>query len=299
MGIRGVWTTFRRQFTAIEPLECPPYKIGIDMFSLVYTHRANLDELLELLLSWAAHGHTITCVWDGNAPKEKKEIIGQRRTVRESATEKKNDLETYLTDYKEQLSEADIQQINSAITSLSWQGWHMTGSIKRKIQDTLGPSITHTFAPGEADDILIDMTTSKTIDIVMSLDSDLFAMGAERIWRLLRVKGKWHLEDISVEAVCMSWKITLAQLQDACFLAGWDRCHLSTGGTHMQFDMALNRIKHYKTYQNVLHRFPPAEPLEEGAIQRLLVLKKESKARWQHIIRDRISSVAERSIPAS
>ena len=49
MGVRGAWTTFRTLFKCIEPLHLEPLKIGIDMFSLVYTHRANLSELLELL----------------------------------------------------------------------------------------------------------------------------------------------------------------------------------------------------------------------------------------------------------
>ena len=122
----------------------------------------------------------------------------------------------------------------------------------------------------------------------MTLDSDLFAMGAERIWRLLRIRGKWLTEDISVEAVCNDWKISLSQLQDTCFLAGWDRCHL-TGVSYMSFETALNRIKHYHTFSAVIDRFPPIEDVDSGTIERLMVLKNESKLRWQTIIRERIN----------
>ena len=286
MGIRGLWTTFRRQFSTIDPLDVPNERIGIDMFSLVYTYRANTDDLLTLLQSWSDHGHTLVCVWDGTAPKEKQEIIGQRRSVRESANEKKHDLETYLTDYGNQLSDTDIKHLKTAITSLSWQGWHMTGSMKRHIQETLGPSVTHIFAPGEADDVLIEMMADKTISIVLSLDSDLFAMGAEHIWRLLRIRGKWLLEDIYVEHVCTAVGISLAQLQDACYLAGWDRCHLN-GGTYMSFESALNRIKHYQSCETVLERFPLENTDTTESIGRLCTLKKESKCRWQQILRGR------------
>jgi 5'-3' exonuclease len=259
------------------------------MFSLVYTHRAHLDELLTLLKSWSDYGHTLTCVWDGVAPKEKQEIIGQRRSARDSAIEKKTDLEIYLADYGSQLSDTDIKHLKTAITSLSWQGWHLTGTLRRKICETLGPSIKHVYAEEEADDLLIEMSTTsngeKKIDLIMTLDSDLLAMGAEHIWRLLRIRGAWLTEDISVEAVCNEWGISLAQLQDACFLAGWDRCHVVTKGTYMSFEAALNRMKHYQQLIIVLEKFP--NDFDTAAMDRLLSLKKESRSRWQTILASR------------
>jgi len=290
MGIRGVWSTLRRSFKTTDPLESTTrYNVGIDMFSLVYTHRAHLDELLTLLKSWSDYGHTLTCVWDGVAPKEKQEIIGQRRSARDSAIEKKTDLEIYLADYGSQLSDTDIKHLKTAITSLSWQGWHLTGTLRRKICETLGPSIKHVYAEEEADDLLIEMSTTsngeKKIDLIMTLDSDLLAMGAEHIWRLLRIRGAWLTEDISVEAVCNEWGISLAQLQDACFLAGWDRCHVVTKGTYMSFEAALNRMKHYQQLIIVLEKFP--NDFDTAAMDRLLSLKKESRSRWQTILASR------------
>jgi len=285
MGIRGVWTTFRKSFSIINPLDCEPLKIGIDMFSLVYTHRVHLTELLELIKSWSDKGHVLTCIWDGTAPKEKKEIIGQRRSARESAMDKKDDLETYLSTFGDQLSDNDVKHLKTAITSLSWQGWHLTGTLKREIQEKLGPSVSHIYAPGEADDMLIEMSC-KNIDVILSLDSDIFAMGGQRIWRLLRIRGEWIIEDISVEAVCNKWNITLMQLQDACFLAGWDRCHL-TGTSYMPFDVAVNRIKFYLTWSAVLEKFPPEMAIDNEAVNRLNVIKKESKGRWQEILKAR------------
>ena len=291
MGIRGVWSTLRRSFKTTDPLESNTrYKVGIDMFSLVYTHRAHLDELLALLKSWSDYGHTVTCIWDGAAPKEKQEIIGQRRSARDSAIEKKEDLETYLADYGSQLSDTDIKHLKTAITSLSWQGWHLTGTLKRKIQEILGPAINHIHAEGEADDLLIEMlsrsaSAENKIDLIMTLDSDLLAMGAERIWRLLRIRGGWLTEDISVETVCNDWRISLGQLQDACFLAGWDRCHLVPRGSYMTFEAALNRMKHYQALTMVLEKFP--SDYDPGGMDRLLSLKRESKARWQEILRER------------
>jgi flagellar motor switch protein FliM len=47
MGIRGVWSFFHRLFSSVNPISIEPLTLGIDMFSLVYTHRESLDELLE------------------------------------------------------------------------------------------------------------------------------------------------------------------------------------------------------------------------------------------------------------
>ena len=285
MGIRGAWTHFRKLFHSIDPLKVECKKIGIDMFSLVYTHRTVLDELIELLKSWSLNGHVLICIWDGTAPKDKQEIIGQRRDARENAMDTKGDLVTYLEKFESELSEQDVQNLKSAIKSLSWQGWHLTGTLKREIQSKLGEHVKHIFSPGEADDMLLEMLDSKEIDIIMSLDSDLFAMGGEHIWRLLRIHSEWIIEDIFVESVCDKAGISLSMLQDACFLAGWDRCHLS-GGSYMPFEVAMNRIKYYGNLNAVLEKFPPAE-LDSEALERLKILKRESKVRWVKILNGR------------
>jgi 5'-3' exonuclease len=287
MGIRGAWTTFRKLFNSIDPLEVQSKKIGIDMFSLVYTHRTALDELLDLLKSWSSKGHTLTCIWDGTAPKDKQEIIGQRRNARESAMDTKSELEEYLEKFEGQLNEHDIKHLKTAITSLSWQGWHLTGSLKREIQEKLGEQVKHIYAPGEADDMLLKMLDDKEIDIIMTLDSDLFAMGGEHIWRLLRIRKEWIIEDIYVEQVCDKAGISLNMLQDACFLAGWDRCHL-TGASYMPFEVALNRIKHYGNLNVILEKFLSKDSVEQEALDRLKIIKKESKERWVNILKRRV-----------
>lgn len=286
MGIRGVWTLFRKLFNTINPLEVQiKYKIGIDMFSLVYTHRTALDELLELLKLWSEYGHTLVCIWDGTAPEDKKEIIGQRRNARESAMDTKNELEEYLEKFNGQLNENDVKNLKTAITSLSWQGWHLTGTLKKEIQEKLGSNIKHLYAPGEADDMLLNMLDNRDIDIILSLDSDLFAMGGEHIWRLLRIRKEWIIEDIYVEDVCNKSGISLSMLQDACFLAGWDRCHL-TGNSYMSFETALNRIKYYNNMNTVIEKFVECK-LEDEPLERLKIIKRESKDRWVHILNRR------------
>ena len=294
MGVRGVWTLFRHLFKGIDPLvldEKEKLKIGIDLFSLAYSHRSCLDDLLELLKSWSIQGgHQLVCVWDGVAPKEKQSIIGERRSIRDSATDKKKDLEVYLEEYGGQLNETDIKHLKTAITSLSWQGWHMTNKLKKDIQEKLGADIKHVFAEGEADDILLDMAFDKEIDVVLTLDSDIFVMGAPRIWRLLKVRGNWLIEDISVEAVCNNWGISLGILQDAAFLAGWDRCHTDgklDKGKFMEFETALARVKHYGSWKIVLEKVVTSEndSLFKEKEECLLKLKKESREKWLKLIK--------------
>jgi 5'-3' exonuclease len=283
MGIRGVWTLFKDLFNKIEPVKVNSLKIGIDIFNLAYTHKSSLDSLLDILVSWSSAGHQLICVWDGVAPKEKQAIVGERRSIRDSATEKRKDLEVYLEEYKGQLNDTDIKHIKTAITSLNWQGWHMTNKLKKDIQERLGPNVEHIFAEGEADDILIDMAFDKRVDVVVSLDSDLFVMGTPRIWRILRVRGEWLVEDISVEAVCNNWGISLGILQDAAFLAGWDRCH-TQGGTFMPFETALTRAKHYGGWKTVLEKVGGLDNTITEVQDILINLKKKSRERWLKMV---------------
>lgn len=287
MGIRGVWTLFRSIFKRVNPLHTDKLKIAVDIFSLVYTYRTHLDGLLDLIRVWSENGHTITCVWDGVAPKEKREIINERRNARDSATDKKHGLEHYLEEYGEQLSEEDKVQLNTAISSLSWQGWHLTSALKREIQEKLGPNVEHIFAAGEADDLLLDMAFSDNnkVDVILTLDSDIFAMGAPHLWRLLRVKNDWIVEDIYVEDVCNSWGISLGLLQDASFLAGWDRCLLK-GESYMMFNTSLARMKHYRVLDTVIEKFIP-DGVDQEAYERLVNIKSESKAKWIQLLKRR------------
>lgn len=279
MGIRGVWSCFKQHFQPIQPERLESQRIGIDMFSLVYTHRDSLDDLLNLIKGWGSK-HTVTCIWDGTAPKEKQEIIAERRSTRDTAKEKKGELEVYLAEHGSELAEDDIVKLNSAIENLSWKSWHLTGTLKKEIQVKLGPGIDHIFAPGEADDLLIEMTFNKEIDIVLSLDSDLFAMGSPRIWRLMK-KRSFFTEEISVEKVCNDWGISLSMLQDASYLAGWDRCH-PTAGEFIPFSKALSLVKFYGKLQIILEKNNIEATQESLAC--LKQLKAESKARWLKVL---------------
>jgi 5'-3' exonuclease len=258
------------------------------MFSLVYTHRESLDDLLNKLKGWSDYGHKITCVWDGTAPQEKQQIIEERRTNRNTAKEKKGELEEYLKEYGSELEAQDLTKIQTVIDSLSWKSWHLTGTLKKEIQATLGPDIAHVFAAGEADDVLIEMIFEKKVDVVLTLDSDIFAMGAPRIWRLMHQKGKWLIEDISVEQICNEWGITLSILQDASCLAGWDRCHPKgppKGQEFVPFSKALSLVKFYGKLNVVIDKNPEmAVSQGQEALASLKQLKAESKERWLKIL---------------
>lgn len=288
MGIRGAWSFFHKSFKTIDPTKLEPLIIGIDMFSLVYTYREMLNDLLGLIKEWSDSGHTIICVWDGTAPQEKQQIIEERRLNRNTAKEKKGALEDYLKEHGSDLESNDLVKIQSAIDSLSWKSWHLTGSLKREIQTTLGPDITHIFAAGEADDVLIELIFKKEIDIVLSLDSDIFAMGAPWIWRLMHQKGKWRIEDIKIEEVCNEWGITLSILQDASCLAGWDRCHPKghpTGCEFIPFSKALSLVKFYGKLNIVIEKNSEmAVSQSHEALLNLKQLKAESKDRWLKIL---------------
>lgn len=277
MGVRGVWAYFRRLFTPVH-LEGKK-TIGIDMLCLIYTYRTAIDELITFIKELQEAGYTILCIWDGVAPKEKQNILNERKSQRDISLEKKETLSAYIEQYGAELDERDLKSLSTAITSLEWQGWHLSYKKKREIQGALG-SMEHIMAEGEADDLLLDMAFSGKIDIVMTLDSDLFVMGAPCIWRLLLVGAKtWTLEQIEVEQICRLCNISLGDLQDAAYLAGWDRCHLS-GHVYMTFHKAIEHLK--TTGLDSLSLILDAE-----SHSRLLQIKSSTHALWKEIFKQR------------
>ena len=337
MGVRGVWTYFRRLFKRIHPGEIQALeskRIGIDMLSLIYTYKTLLDELVSFVIYLRDSGYEIICIWDGVAPKEKQEILIQRRAIRESTFKQKDTLTAYLEEYGSQLDETDIKNLTNAISSLSWQGWHLNSKKKQEIKDSL--PVQHVVAEGEADDLLLEMAFNGQIDIILTLDSDLFVMGAPHIWRLLQSNGllekvpkipngllekvpkipngllekvpkipnellekvpkipngllekacqnpkipknNWYIEDIHIESVCVQCGISLEHLQDAAYLAGWDRCHL-TGHSYMLFNNAIEKIRDLKL-QDILKVDPESH-------ERLLKIKSNTHINWKALLKER------------
>jgi hypothetical protein len=275
MGVRGVWAYFRRLFTPVR-LEGKK-TIGIDMLCLIYTYRTVLDELVAFIKELQAAGYTILCIWDGVAPKEKQGILNERKSQRDKSLEKKEALSAYIEEYGAQLDERDLKSLSTAITSLEWQGWHLSYKKKKEIQAALG-SMEHIVAEGEADDLLLEMAFSGKIDSILTLDSDLFVMGAPCVWRLLGTKP-WKLEQIEVERICRMSDISLGDLQDAAYLAGWDRCHLS-GHVYMTFHKAMEQLKTAD-----LESLPLILDAESHA--RLLQIKTSTHALWKEIFKQR------------
>lgn len=270
MGVRGVWTYFRSLFKHVDLDQLHQKKtIGIDMLSLIYTYRTLLDDLILFINELHAAGHTVICVWDGVAPTEKQAILKHRKSERDVSLEKKDTLKAYLEEYGNQLNEQDLKSLSTAITSLGWQGWHLSYKKKKEIQEAL-KSMEHTVAEGEADDLLLNMSFTGKIDIILTLDSDLFVMGAPCIWRLLRIKT-WIIEEIEIEQICKFCGISLGDIQDAAYFAGWDRCHLS-GSVYMPFNKAM---------------MGNHEVVDQESYARLLAIKANTHAEWKAIIKQR------------
>ena len=250
--------------------------IGIDMLCLIYTYRTLIDELIVFIHDLHAAGYVIVCIWDGVAPKEKQGILNQRKSQRDISLEKKENLSAYIEQYGAELDERDLKSLSTAITSLEWQGWHLSYKKKREIQEALG-SMDHIIAEGEADDLLLDMAFTGKLDIILTLDSDLFVMGSPCIWRLLRSDCKmWRLEEIDLETICRLCDISLGDLQDAAYLAGWDRCHLSAHA-EMTFHKAIEQVKLVGLEGEV----------DAESHARLIQIKSTTHAYWKELFRQR------------
>jgi hypothetical protein len=135
----------------------------------------------------------------------------------------------------------------------------------------------HIIAEGEADDLLLDMAFTGKLDIILTLDSDLFVMGSPCIWRLLRSDCKmWRLEEIDLETICRLCDISLGDLQDAAYLAGWDRCHLSAHA-EMTFHKAIEQVKLVGLEGEV----------DAESHARLIQIKSTTHAYWKELFRQR------------
>jgi 5'-3' exonuclease len=240
MGVKGLYSYLRpyRKSPQCEETFC----IGIDVLSLLYKFRGNLEQIETLFDLYISKGFTFVAVFDGKSPEAKQEEVSERRKKREEAQKQADELKLYLSsdssgvlDEKARgLLEKKIKQIEMG------EAWFVSKVLLKRFTELLQKKEIQIFkAKEEADDVLIHLMKEGKIRAVLSTDMDFLVLGADRIW----IPGD-TLEEIILSEVLDAEEITFQQLQDIAIL-----CRDST-----PTQRAFSWIRHYGTLENLVER---------------------------------------------
>jgi hypothetical protein len=187
MGVRGL-QSFVRQYsvprTLEELMEHPLRKqrIGIDISYYIYKWQGDIDRILEFIKSLYKNNHRIILAFDGRAEDGKQWEAQRRRTAREEELKSAQNIQDVL-ESADNISDEHRKELEQKVVEHQKRGWSISRdlrtNIKRRFYEEKIPMVK---AKSEADGLLASMCANDVLDIVISGDMDLLAMGAKKLW---------------------------------------------------------------------------------------------------------------------
>jgi hypothetical protein len=187
MGVRGL-QSFLRQYSnpkTIEDLLNPKsarLRIGIDISFYLYRWQGDVQKVLDFIRSLQTNQHQVLLAFDGRAEDGKQWEAQRRRDIRDQEMQSANKiLEILNTD--EDLTDDQRFLLERRAAEHQKKGWSLTREIRHTIKERLyEEKVPMVKAKGEADGLLAAACAKGDLDIVISGDMDLLAMGATHLW---------------------------------------------------------------------------------------------------------------------
>jgi 5'-3' exonuclease len=180
MGIKGLFTFLKRWEQPVDAKEAIKNKsVGLDIFWFIHQSKGNIAELQASLAVFLQYARIVHAVLDGyHVTEERREVLEERRDKRHQTIE-----------IIEEIMEAPIMEardqkiLERHMAQLKRQIWKPSRAYIDQIKNWLIDQGAAVHEPsGEADQTLIMMENLGIIDLIVTNDSDLIALGAELVF---------------------------------------------------------------------------------------------------------------------
>lgn len=185
MGIKGLFQFLKRFEQEVDTTKyVSGLSIGIDMFWFLHRSKGDMFYLQNFLLPIIKSSGKVYCVFDGKPSPEKRELLEKQSIKRKETLQSIDQIEKFLKYPFNHLTGADRHYIHNYIMELKRQAWQPPSEYVDYVKSWLSGKDCEIYqADGEADDLLIDLEKSGEISLIITNDSDLLALGSERILR--------------------------------------------------------------------------------------------------------------------
>jgi len=188
MGVRGLQSFVRTHSTpkTLQDLLSTSFQkqcIGIDISYYIYKWQGDIDRIVDFIKSLQANKHRVILAFDGRAEDGKQWEAQRRRNAREEELKSAQSIMTSLEDTEQNISDDHRKYLEQKVIEHQKRGWSITRdlrtNIKRRFYEEKFPMVK---AKSEADGLLASMCATGVLDIVISGDMDLLAMGSKLLW---------------------------------------------------------------------------------------------------------------------
>ncbi len=188
MGVRGLQSFLRSYSTpkTMDDLLHPSkskLKIGIDISYYIYRWQGDCDRILSFLQTLKSNKHRVLLAFDGRAEDGKVWEAQRRRAAREEELKSAQLILEDLDANPDKYSPEERARLQREAEEHQKKGWSFTRERRNLVKERLyQEKIPMVKAKGEADGLLAAAASVGDLDIVISGDMDLLAMGARCLW---------------------------------------------------------------------------------------------------------------------
>ena len=253
MGIKylnkHLQTNCSNSIKQISLCELSGKKIVVDTSIYLYRflgENALLENFYLMISIFREHNIIPLFVFDGKPPKEKEDLLKQRKLGKKEAETKYKELKTKLED----VSEDEKKELEDTMLSLKKEfiRLHHTDieNVKLLIQ---AYGVSYIEAPGEADKLCAKMVCKHKAYACLSEDMDLFVYGCPRVLRYLSLlKKKVVMYDL--KGMLNDMKMTFDEFQSICIVSGTDYNLDMENNTNL-----TQTLKHFKKYKQLSNQY--------------------------------------------
>lgn len=180
MGIKGLFS-FLNKWS--KPLPLIQGRIGLDLFYFLYQSRGDLDVIKRLLAYPMEGAHAVLDGAAKSEPSERREELDARKEARKRV---RGEMERLLEAPMDEMDAAGRAIVREKVRTLGRQVWTPSRDYIEEVVAWLeGEGAVVHRAEGEADGYLVNLEREGVIDVIISNDSDIIALGAKRLVRPL------------------------------------------------------------------------------------------------------------------
>ena len=225
-------------------------KIAIDTSIYLYRFIAQnaLIEKFKLMIStFRDLNITPLFVFDGKPPKEKYQLLKERKNDKYIAENKYNQLREQLEKYKEDKNISDIQikKIKQELKILKRQFIRIRHTDIENVKNlikTMG--VTYIDAIGESDKLCAKLVSKNKVFACLSEDMDLFVYGCDIVLKYINLYNK-TIVIYNIRHILLELNFTLHDFKHICIISGTDY----NSNYNSKYNL-FKTIEYFKSYKN-------------------------------------------------
>lgn len=260
MGVRGLQSFIRKmtkssKIRKIQDILDPTnqrLKIGIDISFYIYKWQGDVEKILSFIRKLQGNNHRILLAFDGRAEDGKAWEAQRRRDVRSKELKTATAILSLLETETDNLTEDQRWLLEKKASEHQKKGWSLTKELRQTLKQRLFEEMVPMVkAKGEADGLLAAASSCGDLDLILSGDMDLLAMGAKVLWT--PTEDGYEFREYNRESILQELELTDWQFRSMCAI-----CFTESSEEQNKFDIyqAYQSIRVFKSLTTLQYKYP-------------------------------------------